>query len=553
MNLPKFWAIIYSSISNMWLGQSLEVHRESIKRKLSDIFLEWLWDLESPVNPEILWKIDAFFHEFEILMDINSELSSAESLLPWWSWREVLESLPKHLLEFWWKTIPSEEELQEQMKDINARWTLQVQRLLDETDALSQELWYDILTFVILVTWEIHGVGDLIKENGREIGRQVFISPSDVSTNFDLAKSRAEEKTSPWYKEWKQLLDRWRITKWLILLEKELMQGNMHAAFEIGKYYESIDHPEAQRYLNYAYAAWVWNAIIHLGKKRAEDSDDILGKHDFRSMLEFGSYQFGSLDCFRAYMNDFSGRREKKGALKQLIQEDRMVDPDWKFFTEYAKQLESNKWSMSLSDCNARIRLKYKKYAAEFCKRLKKTFGIEYDPDLIAQSLSFSFMDDWFSDPAGDYNLESGNIRIDYFFHVDWALIENPETFRNFFGTFCHEAIHKVSIESSENHLRDIPRFINEWLTALVEGIISWYPPKSYETERKIVKKLIELSGKKEMEIFGTFMRWNFSYIADIFNPISTKYLIYFPKIKILMEKMTFLDKLCDHLRGVKP
>jgi hypothetical protein len=30
------------------------------------------------------------------------------------------------------------------------------------------------------------------------------------------------------------------------------MQGNMHAAFEIGKYYESINHPETQRYLNYA-------------------------------------------------------------------------------------------------------------------------------------------------------------------------------------------------------------------------------------------------------------------------------------------------------------
>jgi hypothetical protein len=128
-------------------------------------------------------------------------------------------------------------------------------------------------------------------------------------------------------------------------------------------------------------------------------------------------------------------------------------------------------------------------------------------------------MDDWFSDPAGDYNLESGDIRIDYFFHVDWALIENPETFRNFFGTFCHEAIHKVSIESSENRLREIPRFINEWLTSLVEGIISWYDPKSYEFERKIFKKLIELSGEEEMHIFGQFIRWNFSYIADVFNP----------------------------------
>lgn len=519
MNLPELWATIYSSISKIWLGQSLEVHRENIKRKFFDIFLEWLWELKSPINPETLWKIDVFFYEFKILLDIDSELVRVTGLLPWWFKRELLEMYPDHLLEHMWITIPSEEELQAQIEDLNKKSELQVQRLLDESDILSHELWYDILAFVILVTWEIHGVGELIKENDREIGRLVFISPSDVSTNFDLAECRAREKTRQWFIEWKQLLDQWRVIKWLALLEKELIQGNMHAAFEIGKYYEFIDHPEAQRYLNIAYISWVWNAMIHIGKKRAEDSEDILGKHDFRSMLELGSYQFGSLDCFRAYMNEFSDRREKKGALKQLIQEDRIVDPDWMFFTEYTKRLQSNKWSMRLSDCNTRIRLKYKKYASEFCKRLKKTFGIEYDPDLITQSLSFSFMDDWFSDPAGDYNIESGSIRIDYFFHVDWALIENPETFRNFFGTFCHEAIHKVSIESSENRLREIPRFINEWLTATVEGIISWYPPKSYETERKIVKKLIELSGKEEMEIFRQFMRWKFSYIADIFNP----------------------------------
>lgn len=532
MNLPELWATVYSSVSNTWLGQSLKFQCEHIKWRLSDLFLEWFWDLGSPVNPEVLSKIDSFFYEFEILLDKGSKLASAKSLLPWWYMRAFREMLPEDVLQYMWITIQSEEELQKQIEDLNEKSELQVQRLLGESDTLSRELWYDILPFVILVTWEIHGVGDLIKENGDEIDRHVFISPSDVSTNYNLAKSRAEEKLKPWYVEWKKLLEQWRVTRWLIFLERELLQGNMHAAFEIGKYYTSISHPEAQRYLNIAYISWVWSAIMHIGKKRAEDSDDILGKHDYRSMLELGSYQFGSLDCFRAYMNDFSSRREKKGALKQLIQEDRIVDPNWKFFTEYAQQLQSNKWSISLPNCNSGIRLKYKKYAVEFCKRLKKTFGIEYDPDLITQSLSFSFMDDWFSDPAGDYDLESGDIRIDYFFHIDWALIENPETFRNFFGTFCHEAIHKVSIESSENRLREIPRFINEWLTVLVEGIISWYDPKSYELEKKIVKKLIELSGDEEMHIFEEFIRWNFSYIADIFNPYLSEILDIFSEDK---------------------
>jgi hypothetical protein len=73
-------------------------------------------------------------------------------------------------------------------------------------------------------------------------------------------------------------------------------------------------------------------------------------------------------------MNDFSNRSDKKDALKLLIREDRIVDADWKFFTEYLSHLESNDWSIELSDCNDEIQLKYKRYAEDFCGRLQSIF-----------------------------------------------------------------------------------------------------------------------------------------------------------------------------------
>jgi hypothetical protein len=160
------------------------------------------------------------------------------------------------------------------------------------------------------------------------------------------------------------------------------------------------------------------------------------------------------------------------------------------------------------------------------------------------KSLSFSFMDEKFSDPGWDYNLFSWNIRIDYFFHVDGAIIQNPETFENFFWTFCHENIHKVSIESSELGLNETPRFINEWLTSLVEEIMSWYDSKSYPTERKIVKKLIELSCEDEMYVYGQFLIWNFAYISDIFNPHIWKILEVFSEDEDFNWENDFISKM---------
>lgn len=528
MSIPEAVSILYSSLWNTWLNNTINHFVETFKHKS---FLIWLKQDNSLPEHEVLLAsaieiLDELIALKDYLTDINIDQIEANSS----SWDDV---------------------------DLTANQIKRFNKYKEAIELLekSKKLWntYAICLLGILKTSPEYLT--LIGSSWWSVSEQEMINwlwLKDMWTMWEHSKwvykyyFLIEEAANKWnqyalYVLWDMYLATDKQDKWIELLEKSYEQWNAYSAFKLGEFYQETNLQLSMHYL--AYAAWKWHidalhliGIIVYNQGFTDNANDIWKANANAGHIEslitymrYSSEQYAEKDIF--YWNiiedfpdiDFAQNRIIKKIRDQLL--------------SYEKQ------KISTDRINT---IHYKHILENIKKRIELVFpSLGIDIELLLETIFFK-RDLWsLAQRTGDSNIwwiylsKNNEIGIDWYLHLGVRL--NIKGIREFVEyILSHEIIHQVS-----NSHTSLPRFINEGITEAINAEIMG-KVLGYPNEVSIFKKLSRLSNINKDVLYDWVLNWQSQKIRNLLNANIWELIAYF------LKKDWFPEELIEEMNNYK-
>lgn len=503
MSIPEAVSILYSSLWNTWLNNTINHFVETFKHKS---FLIWLKQDNSLPEHKILLTSaieildDLIASENDFLSHDILNLDDIEKIYLSWDISILKDSEVKKMDDYK-KTI----ELLEKSKKLWSTYAICLLGILKSSP--------EYLTLIWSAWWSVWD---------QETRNWLWLK--NIWTMWEHSKwiykyhFLIEEAANKWdqyalYVLWDMYIWTDKQDKWIELLEKSYEQWNVDAAFRLWKFYYSSDSDLSMQYLAHAAGNLHLGAVHLMGNffydNNLKDSANDIWKN---------TANIGHIESLITYMRyGIDNSNEKDEFYGSVVEKISNVDSNsYRILKRNKDDLVSyEKQKISTDRMNT---IRYKCILEQIKTRMESNFpSLDINIELLLETIFFK-RDLWsLVERTDDSNVlwiylsKDNEIGIDWYLHLGVML--HIKWIREFVTyILSHEIIHQIS----NSHIY-LPRFLNEGITEAINGEIMWQI-LGYPNEVNIFKKLSEFSNINKDVLYDWLLNWQSQKIKNLLD-----------------------------------